>query len=147
MDTSPLKITLQSPKPYRINLNEQTMKAIGITTPLPYGTARLVTGTTAYWEEHLDYVPSKGEIVVYTDRSTIDGVQYPGVKIGDGKAFGVDLPFVGDDRNTMILDLLNIHVNDTDKHLVPGERNSWNNKVSCSIDGERLILEGTDYNG
>lgn len=144
MPTPPYKITLQSPQTHHIQMPEQVMHAIGITSPLPYGAARLTMDTTENWAKRLDYIPQRGEIVVYSDRRVIDGVPYPGIKIGDGKAYGIDLPFAGDDSSNIILGFLNNHINDADVHLVPGEREHWNSKVSCSINGERLILEGMD---
>ncbi len=132
---------------YRIALSNTEAHKIGLQTPVPYGTAKLTIGTVAYWAERTDYIPQIGEIVVYSDRTVIDGVSYPGVKIGDGKAYGVDLPFVGDDKVSAVLDILDRHINDNSVHLMPGERERWNNKLDCRVDGERLILEGTDLNG
>lgn len=128
-------------------MSDQVLHSIGVAPAIPHGMAKLTMDTTAHWAEKLTYIPQRGEIIVYSDRQIIDGVEYPGVKIGDGKAYCVDLPFVGDDSNNAIIDLINNHINDTDAHLVPGERDAWNRKVSCSIDGERLILEGMDYYG
>ena len=146
MKTSSLQISLLTPQVHQINLNEPLMQAIGLTTPVPYGTAKLSIDTLAHWEERPTYIPKKGEIIVYSNRRTVGGVDYPGIKIGDGNAYVVDLPFVGDDTVDLILDLLYDHINDMDVHIYPEERTGWNAKVSCDIDGERLILERTDSN-
>ena len=46
------------------------------------------------------------EGIFKSDTVTINGVTYdvPGIKIGDGLAYGIDLPFVGDDVKEYILD-------------------------------------------
>ena len=145
-EAPPIRIGTQTPKAYQINITDDMAHTLGIIMP-PCGNARLSMGTVAYWEARRDYIPKKGEIVVYTDRRVIDGVAYPGIKIVDGRAFGIDLPFAGDDSVQIIMDILEDHIHDNARHIVPGERENWNNKVSCSIDGERLILEGMEYNG
>ena len=48
--------------------------------------------TTDGWMQRRKYVPFRGEIIVYSDRNVIDGMDYPGIKIGDGMAYVVDLP-------------------------------------------------------
>ena len=86
-------------------------------------------GTTAYWQEHLTFIPKAGEIVIYSDHSSIEEndetVYIPGIKIGDGSAYGIDLPFVDDAMAQTILS----HISDTDIHITAAERTSWNNKL------------------
>lgn len=101
--------------------------------------------TTANWIAHATVVPLLGEIIVYTDYKTVtkDGVtQYiPGVKIGDGNAFVVDLPFVTDAvEAASILAELEAHINDTNVHTSAEEKNTWNSKISAEISGETLIF-------
>ncbi len=95
---------------------------------------------TSYWNEHRDYVPDAGEMVIYTDRTVIDGVAYPGIKIGDGSAYVVDLPFLGDDVTDQIVDVLNNHVNNTDIHVTPEEKAFWNAKLNYETQGETLVF-------
>lgn len=142
MSTSSLRINLNKPQTLKINLPEQVRYAIGMASPVPYGTAKISIDTTENWSNRLDYIPQKGEIVIYSDRRIIGDTPYPGIKIGDGKAYCIDLPFLGDDNTEIILNSLNWHINNFDAHIRPGEREKWNNKISCSIDGERLIFEG-----
>jgi len=100
------------------------------------------TDTTANWNSKLSYIPEKGDIIIYTDKGTIyedDTTKLvPGVKIGDGLAYCVDLPFVGDD---MVSDLIK-HINDNIRHIAQQERIRWNNKVNCqdTVQDETLIL-------
>lgn len=96
-------------------------------------------GSTVEWQARLNYIPNKGDILVYTDKETLsDNTTVPGIKIGDGLAYGIDLPFVGDD---IAEDLLN-HVNNTTVHITAAERTKWNNKINCedSVSQETLIL-------
>lgn len=141
MGTSSLQISLQSPKIRRINLTEQSAHSIGLAVPIPYGMATMQIGTMEYWAGHVCYVPKRGEIIVYSDRQEIDGVYYPGIKIGDGSAYVVDLPFVGDDIARGILAALEAHTSNSDVHVRTGERDFWSNKIDCNLSGETLILK------
>lgn len=93
--------------------------------------AKYRLGTTAYWATQLSDIPLAGELIVYTDYSTetVGGqTRYiPAFKFGDGLAYVVDLPFVGDD----IRNALNAHINNTTVHITAAERAFWNNKVRC----------------
>ena len=141
MGTSSFQISLLQPQSFRVNLNDERIQQIGLTTPIGQGTAKITIDTDEHWSERTTYIPKKGEIVIYSDRRVISGVAYPGIKIGDGLAYVVDLPFVMDDSVELILDLLYDHLNDMQMHVYQDERELWNNKVSCRLDGENLILE------
>ena len=91
----------------------------GITTviKLPFVNTDGINGTTIYadsminWEANPLFIPKKGDIIIFFDKTKIvkDGseIEIPGFKIGDGKAYNIDLPFVGDD----IIEQLLAHVN------------------------------------
>ena len=128
----------------------------GITTviKLPFVNADGINGSTIYadsminWEANPLFIPKKGDIIIFFDKTKIikDGseIEIPGFKIGDGKAYNIDLPFVGDD----IIEQLLAHINDTSKHVTEKEREYWNNKISCedTIVDETLILLRGDLN-
>ena len=97
-------------------------------------------GTTAEWELQPTFVPERGEFIVYTDRTVIDGVAYSGVKVGDGGAYVVDLPFVGDDVATVIVTQINDHVFNSDIHVSPAEKQFWDNKLNFELQGETLAF-------
>jgi len=147
MGSTPLRISLSEPQVHQITMNSTVARMIGLTTPVAQSSVRLTIDTTENWSARTTYIPKKGEIVVYSDRRILQGVPYPGIKIGDGSAYVVDLPFVGDDSDEMTLDLLYDHLNDMEMHIYNQERSNWNNKISCSIDGETLILERDDEIG
>ena len=56
--------------------------------------------TTARWERKGDFVPFRGEIIIYTDKYSYEDeqgktVNVPAIKIGDGKTCIAELPFLG----------------------------------------------------
>ena len=102
------------------------------------------SGSTAYWAQQITYIPKAGEVIVYTDYTSADGTAAPGIKIGDGLAFVVDLPFVAGRGYEDIM----AHMNDHTVHITNAERLNWNGKVSCRAeavgDGSyELIFETT----
>lgn len=104
--------------------------------------ARIEVKTSAEWSGYTQYVPEAGKIIVYSDRRVIDGVAYPGIKIADGLAYVVDLPFVGDDVSAAFMNALEEHVNDQVVHITEDERQFWNNKINYNFDeqGENLVF-------
>ena len=69
-------------------------------------------------------------LVVYTDYQSYEEegqtIYVPGFKIGDGNAYVVDKPFIGE-ADTKILQE---HIEDTGLHIQPGEREFWNTKLN-----------------
>ena len=67
-------------------------------------------GTTEYWNSQQDYVPSEGEIVVYSDYATreVDGVtvNVPGIKIGNGTNSIQDIVFANSSSGDVEVELL-----------------------------------------
>ena len=102
---------------------------------------RVTRDTTANWNSHRTFIPLRGEVIVYTDYSqTDDGsghtVNVPGIKIGDGSAYLIDLPFVGGET----LQELRVHSSNTDIHVTQNEKTFCNNKLNCEVNSENLIL-------
>lgn len=102
---------------------------------------RVSIGTVESWASEPTFVPERGMFIVYMNRSVINNIEYPGVKIGDGNAYVADLPFAGDDVANNILAQLNLHANDTNIHVTSAEKQFWNNKLNYVLDGE--VLEFT----
>lgn len=81
-------------------------------------------------------------IIVYTDKgqTTKDGqiINIPKIKIGDGNAYCVDLPFIDDD----IFNIINNHINNSTIHVTQAEKDFWNNKINSSdeVEEENLIF-------
>lgn len=81
--------------------------------------------TTAEWEQLNHIVSVVGEIYVYSDyKEDEEGNPIPGIKMGDGNAYIVDLPFVTAE----------------DARITQEDIDNWNNKVAVRVDGDRLIF-------
>ena len=101
--------------------------------------------TTAGWNDKLDYVPKRGEIVLYTDRETItdeqgNTIMVPGIKIGDGNAYLVDLPFQDEATRSKALEELKNHEANTSIHVTEDEKEFWNAKLNYDVAGDELIF-------
>lgn len=101
-------------------------------------------GKTADWNSDLSFIPKKGQIIVYSDHGQMQSgdkmVDVPGFKVGDGLAYLVDLPFVGDDNVKTIMGLLRVHTDNTDIHVTLAEKEFWNNKLNYTLADENLVL-------
>lgn len=92
------------------------------------------------WNKAIGFIPLAGEVIVYTDykqiEKEIDGeltsIFIPGVKVGDGKTYVQDLPFV----DTELRDTIMNHINSQDIHVSLQEKLFWNNKLNVDDDSE-----------
>lgn len=101
--------------------------------------------TTANWNANRSFIPLRGEIIVYTDHGQMDDgygnqINVPGIKIGDGNAYLIDLPFVGNDQRYEILQELRSHTNNQLIHVSPEDRSFWNNKLNYTINDGNLTF-------
>ena len=101
--------------------------------------------TTAGWNDNPQYLPKAGEICVYTDHITVQDDQghdvvFPGIKIGDGNSFLIDLPFADDGTRYLVLQRLSQHEQNMAIHVSPEDRVFWNNKLNYDVAEEELIL-------
>lgn len=92
--------------------------------------------TTASWSTQVEYVPPVGQLIIYLDGTTVDGVSYPKFKVGDGNAFVVDLPFTEGDFEAQ----LQTHLANQAIHLSTLDRTKLENSVVVSLEDENLIL-------
>ena len=100
------------------------------------GDKEVFYGTTEYWNNQPQFVPTKGCLYIYSDH-TVDrsGNAIPGIKIGDGITYLIDMPFV----DALYAD----HIINNVIHITQAEREFWNNKVTAVVDtlqGNTLIL-------
>jgi len=94
--------------------------------------------TTANWNAQRDLIAKRGHIYTYTDYKTINGVDIPGIKIGDGTSYLIDMPFV--QGNSTAFDR---HISDMSMHVTAEDRLFWNDKVTCFLsagDAENLVF-------
>ena len=104
----------------------------------PSGTS-VVSNTTAEWNANPLYMSEPNVIYVYTDYATSnDGVLIPGLKVGDGMAYVVDLPFIyGSSKD------FQKHISNLGIHVADDDRELWDNKWSGYIDNddsEKLVF-------
>lgn len=101
--------------------------------------------TSAEWMQDISYIPKFGEIIIYSDHDSYElngeTIPVPDIKIGDGQAYCVDLPFIHAGERERILAQINNHINNTDIHVTAAEKQFWNNKLNCNISGELLTLD------
>ena len=91
------------------------------------GDCKVLYASTATWNSQPQLVSARGFIYIYADYRQNDQEQnIPSMKIGDGSAYLIDMPFADE--------LLYDHIANTVLHVTQAERESWNNKVRCYID-------------
>ena len=93
--------------------------------------------TTSYWDGLVGYIPSEGEIIIYSDYSTVtyEGAQpknVPGVKIGTGNAYVQDLAFIGADIALATL----THIDNSSIHVTAAQKLFWDNKINVDDTAE-----------
>lgn len=92
---------------------------------LPIGNKQIFSNTTENWNSNVTLIGKKDCLYVYTDYKKEDGKDIPAFKVGDGKAYLIDLPFsyMG--------------------NVTAEQIEFWNNKVTAYVDDndeENLIL-------
>lgn len=104
--------------------------------------AIVLYGTSAMWRANPTFVPYMGQVVVWADKGTGLHPEDLGIKIGDGLAYNLDLPFVGDAALARLSELISVHVNDTSAHVSGEDRSRWDHKVTTDdeVDQENLII-------
>lgn len=135
------QIALNGGSPLHLNLAGGTSEHIRMVSPSSSAfSGKISVDTTEGWNQKITYIPVRGEIVIYSDRRIVGGTSYPGIKIGDGLAYVVDLPFFGEDETNRVINILNNHINDVAAHVSAEDRSFWNAKLNYQTDGENLIF-------
>lgn len=88
--------------------------------------------TEAEWDAARGYIPSAGEIVIYSDR--------PGIKIGSGNAYVQDLAFLGEGSEELAR-----HIADDIAHTTAEEKRFWNRKLNVT-DNQEVVDEILIFN-
>lgn len=92
---------------------------------------KVLYADTATWNSQAQLVSQQGYIYIYSDhQQDSSGNNIPGIKVGDGNAYLIDLPF-----STKLIDE---HIADAVAHITSAERDFWNNKVTCYIDDNNI---------
>lgn len=94
---------------------------------------QVLFNTTSGWSAQTTLVSDANTLYVYTDHQTdSQGNDVAGIKVGDGSAYVVDLPFTDA--------VATEHINDSTIHITNTERNYWNNKVRCYYTGIETLV-------
>lgn len=121
------------------NLNIQLDNIQNINVDFGIGSSegcKVLCATTATWNSKPKLISKKGYIYIYSDyRKNSQNQNIPSMKVGDGSAYLIDIPFSDE--------ILYQHLTDGVHHITQAEREFWNNKVRCYIDpnnDKRLIF-------
>ena len=114
---------------------------IGNQTGYELGLQDICVGTTQHWRDQISFIPGAGQIVIYTDYRTIEDGEggtknVPGLKIGDGVAYGIDLPFLGEYETEMIITSLNAQIQNQEIHVSASDRLRWDKKIDVRLIGD-----------
>lgn len=111
------------------------------------GSRKIYYDTTDNWNAQTFLVSERGSIYIYSDYSHIyengEIKQMPGIKVGDGAAYLIDLPFIVNSNSSAPVDIPWDHFTNTTIHVTQTEKDSWNNKVTTYINSyepETLIF-------
>lgn len=126
-----------------------SVELIGSISLPELGLRAIYYDTTANWNNQASLIAEEGTVYIYSDYTSYDDgagniTPLAGIKIGDGSAYLIDMPFVTDALTSTLLN----HINDHEVHLTAQEREFWNNKVSSYIDPESeetLVFSKTHY--
>lgn len=95
---------------------------------------QILFNTTAAWNAQVQLQSQANTLYIYTDHQVdSEGNVIAGIKVGDGNAYLIDMPFT----DSAIME----HISDNVRHISAEERAFWNNKVSCYLaDNDRVIF-------
>lgn len=99
--------------------------------------------TKEQWDADRDYISEPNVIYIYSDYKAIqkdnqEQIIIPGIKIGDGKTYLIDLPILNDTSGFQ--DLLMDHINNNIIHVSMEDRNFWDNKLNFDLQQQSQIL-------
>ena len=101
-----------------------------------YITKEIHTATTEEWNSTPDLMTRNGHVYVYTDHAQdSEGNNIPGIKIGTGREYLIDAPFI----DAVYAE----HITNDIIHITQEEREFWNDKMRCYIDendNEKLVF-------
>lgn len=96
------------------------------------------------WNLEPQLISEKDVLYIYTDYKTVniddEQITIPGLKIGDGKSYLIDLPFFNDISN--FNDIFMDHINNKVIHVSAEDRIFWDNKLNLFLreQEQNLIL-------
>ena len=109
--------------------------------------------TTENWNNARGFIPLAGEIIVYNDYKTktytveeygetvTKTALIPNIKIGTGKEYVQDLPFVDADLRDTLME----HIANQELHTTLQEKAFWNNKINVN-DAAEVVENALIFN-
>ena len=94
--------------------------------------AHIYSNTVEGWGQQPTLRSEKDAVYIYTDALDDNGVDIPRLKIGDGMAYVVDLPFL----NTLEIE----HINNAAIHVSTEDRLNWDGKVRVYEHGNETVV-------
>ena len=94
------------------------------------------------WNLEPQLISEKDVLYIYTDYKTVniddEQITIPGLKIGDGKSYLIDLPFFNDISN--FNDIFMDHINNKVIHVSMEDRMFWDNKLNLFLEAQEQNL-------
>ena len=99
--------------------------------------------TKSDWDSDRTLISEKDVLYIYSDYKVIQNEDQdfyiPGIKLGDGKTYLIDLPFLNNINSDIDKQILQ-HVKNKDIHITSQQRLFWNNKLNLTMDNENLVF-------
>lgn len=102
--------------------------------------------TKEQWNINPQLLSKKDVLYIYTNYKKIkkqgeqDQIIIPGLKVGDGKSYLIDLPFINNASDSDFENILLQHINNKTIHVTQEEKIFWNNKLNLFLQEENLVL-------
>lgn len=94
--------------------------------------SKIYSDTVSGWNAQTSLISEENAIYVYTDYDTDSGGNVvPGIKVGDGLAYLIDMPFVDA--------VMQEHIQNSVIHVTQTDKDNWNNKCSVQYMGNERI--------
>ena len=129
-------------KDYNILINKPQIEGVelkGNKTLEDLGITRILYNTTENWNSQPSLMTREKTIYIYWDhQQDSEGNEVPGIKIGTGREYLIDAPFIDA--------VYTEHILNTIVHITQEEREFWNNKIRCYIDenNNEMLVFTTD---
>lgn len=102
----------------------------------------ILVKTEEEWNSTPSVISQRNTLYIYSNHKTLtnqqgDIINIPGIKVGDGLSFIIDLPFVNQEFETKLYQ----HLSNSAIHITNEEREFWNKKVRCFMDETNINNE------
>ena len=110
----------------------KTWSSAKILQELSQSESNIYSNTTEGWNAQPSLISDEHTIYVYSDAGNVAGIPVPWLKIGDGAAYLIDLPFVNQEEIE--------HMSNQTIHVSNEDRLNWDSKVRVYNVGETAVF-------